>query len=103
MFHKTLWLIATISTLREAALKSTYVIPTEPLTKSSTQCPPIADRCLTLKELIDNGSRWSASFAHDGEVIFREGIHLVNGTQNKALRVVGSYNVAFRGEVNATI
>lgn len=96
-----LWcMIAAVSV---AGLKTTYVIPTDPTTESAFNCPVNASRCLTLNELINSGSRWSRVLGSNEEVIFRSGIHEVNGTRNHFLYVSGIRNLVLRGESDAII
>ena len=87
-----------------AGLKTTYIIPTDPATELASNCPVNASRCLSLNQLIDSGSRFGAAvFESSEEVIFKSGIHKVNGTQNQYLYANGISNLAFRGESDTII
>lgn len=70
----------------------------------ASNCPVNASRCLTLNGLIDSGSRFGAAiFEGNEEVIFRSGIHEVNGTKNHFLYANGISDIVFRGEPDAII
>ena len=96
------WLISSHIMLG-SSFKTTYIIPTHPMVASSANCPAGASRFLTLNDFIDGGSMWSSTLESGERVVFRSGVHLVNGTQNQYLFTSGVSDVVLMGESNVSV
>ena len=100
-------LLSSIDSQYDSFIRHTYIIPTEPISvsSSSVQCPNDnsnvnTTRCLTLNELIDSPPGRHGMFQSQEEVIFLSGTHVVDGTERDYVYSERSSNLVLRGESN---